>query len=98
MKKIVRLSQDLKQLQSIRHIERCGRLQFQPVFNSRALSGQILLGQALWNLRGKKTWTSLSPTAILLGEFSEVGSEEEEEIKEIYKELGLQVLAVSQKS
>lgn len=35
---------------------------------------------------------------MLLAEFSEVGSEEEEKIKEIYKELGLQVLAVSQKS
>lgn len=98
MKKIVRLSQDLKQLQSIRHIERCGRLQFQPVFNSRALSGQILLGQALWNLRGKKTWTSLSRRPYAVGSISEVGSEEEEKIKEIYKELGLQVLAAFQKS
>ena len=34
-----------EQLQSIRHIERCGRLQFQPVFNSRFV-------------RPNPTWTS----------------------------------------
>lgn len=97
MKTIVGLSQDLSNYNQSDTSKDVEGFNFNP-YSTRALSGQILLGQALWNLRGKKTWTSLSQRPYAVGSISEVGSEEEEKIKEIYKELGLQVLAAFQKS